>query len=328
MFSRPEGLTDEAVGAALATGWAVQPAAIEYRAVGFGSYHWAVTGRDGARWFVTADDLSQRLRHAGDTRAAAFARLRAALATARAAADAGLPFVVAPVPGCGGDVLRLVGEEWALAVYPLVTGQTHDFGDTLAESDRAAVVRLLATLHDVTCESTLAEDFTFPFEPLDGLAVRWENGPYGERARRLLNRHARDLASLLERRDRLAARGRTRQDRMVLTHGEPHPGNLIRSPAGWLLVDWDTALVAPPERDLWLIGEPLRYTRLTGREVLPEMLDYYRLNWRLTDIAMAAARFRGPHSGSADDRVEWQAFTGYLSLAPASALASAPMPVR
>ena len=38
---------------------------------------------------------------------------------------------------------------------------------------------------------------------------------------------------------------------MLLTHGEPHPGNAMLAADGWRLVDWDTALVAPLERDLW-----------------------------------------------------------------------------
>ncbi len=38
---------------------------------------------------------------------------------------------------------------------------------------------------------------------------------------------------------------------VLLTHGEPHPGNAMLAADGWRLVDWDTALVAPLERDLW-----------------------------------------------------------------------------
>ena len=34
---------------------------------------------------------------------------------------------------------------------------------------------------------------------------------------------------------------------VVVTHGEPHVGNAIRTEAGWMLVDWDTTLLAPPE---------------------------------------------------------------------------------
>jgi spectinomycin phosphotransferase len=31
---------------------------------------------------------------------------------------------------------------------------------------------------------------------------------------------------------------------MVVTHGEPHPGNLIQTSAGLVLIDWDTVAVA------------------------------------------------------------------------------------
>jgi thiamine kinase-like enzyme len=37
----------------------------------------------------------------------------------------------------------------------------------------------------------------------------------------------------------------------VITHGEPHPGNLLRTRAGLRLIDWDMTALARPERDLW-----------------------------------------------------------------------------
>jgi spectinomycin phosphotransferase len=39
----------------------------------------------------------------------------------------------------------------------------------------------------------------------------------------------------------------------VLTHGEPHPANLLSAGGSLLLIDWDTVGLAPPERDLSLI---------------------------------------------------------------------------
>ena len=58
---------------------------------------------------------------------------------------------------------------------------------------------------------------------------------------------------LLARYDDLAALSRSRSSSAVLTHGEPHPGNSMLTSGGWLLIDWDTALLAPPERDLWIL---------------------------------------------------------------------------
>ena len=51
----------------------------------------------------------------------------------------------------------------------------------------------------------------------------------------------------------------------MITHGEPHPGNILRSRGRLLLIDWDTAGVALPERDLWHVagpGSPEAITRL------------------------------------------------------------------
>ncbi len=121
---------------------------------------------------------------------------------------------------------------------------------------------------------------------------------------------ANRIEHMLEEHDRLAEQARQRPDRMVLTHGEPHPGNLIETTDGWLLVDWDTALVAPPERDLWHLqgAEPSifgAYTSVAHHDVLPTMLDLYRTAWELDDIASLAARFHRAHDDTEDARHEW-----------------------
>ena len=87
----------------------------------------------------------------------------------------------------------------------------------------------------------------------------------------------------------------------VITHGEPHPGNVIRVDESLLLIDWDTALLAPPERDLWMLASGERsvidaYKRATARTVMSSMLDLYRLRWDVADIAIYIADFSGPHA--------------------------------
>ncbi len=80
-------------------------------------------------------------------------------------------------------------------------------------------------------------------------------GPYAERARQLLLAHAADLEKLTAAYDVLAARIAARPERFVVTHGEPHAGNVMLTPDGLVLIDWDTARLAPPERDLWTLAE-------------------------------------------------------------------------
>jgi spectinomycin phosphotransferase/16S rRNA (guanine(1405)-N(7))-methyltransferase len=127
-------------------------------------------------------------------------------------------------------------------------------------------------------------------------------GPYAERAGTLIAENARMLRRVLARYDELAGIGRDQRDRYVLTHGEPHPGNTMRTGEGYVLIDWDTALTAPRERDLWHFG--------LGD---PDLVELYRTRWLLTDVALASARFGGPHEESANDRATWNALVGALA---------------
>ncbi len=65
---------------------------------------------------------------------------------------------------------------------------------------------------------------------------------------------------------------------LVVTHGEPHSGNIVRTAGGFVLVDWDTVGLAPRERDLWLVDG--------GDQRLCEL---YRLRWRLDDLSWAVS---------------------------------------
>jgi len=85
----------------------------------------------------------------------------------------------------------------------------------------------------------------------------------------------------------------------------------------WLLIDWDTALVAPPERDLWNLdpgdGNVLdAYASATGVSPRPALLDLYRLRWDIADIAVDVSRFRRPHAGSIDDDKSWELLTSLI----------------
>ncbi len=77
------------------------------------------------------------------------------------------------------------------------------------------------------------------------------------------------------------------------------------TPDGWVLIDWDTTLLAPPERDVWMLacGEGSvidAYERATARTAISSTLDMYQLRWDLVDIAIYIAEFRRPHHKTAD----------------------------
>jgi spectinomycin phosphotransferase/16S rRNA (guanine(1405)-N(7))-methyltransferase len=319
MLTKPAGLPDAQVAEALRVGWGLEPDGLEYAPLGFGSYHWhAVVG--GTRWFVTADDLEARLRGAGEPPEAAFHRLDAALSTARVLRDAGLEFVVAPLLTRSGRVVQPVGTRFALAVYPDAEGEPHGWGAYPARDERLAVLELLVALHGAPPplrDRACREDFVVAQrgELLAGLAALdapWTGGPFSERARQALATQAGAVTNALDRYDALASVVGGQVGRMVLTHGEPHRGNTITTARGVVLIDWDTVLVAPPERDLWMLAgeEPAildDYEARRGVEVDRTALDVYRLWWDLTEISIYVRQLRGPHTDDADTQTAWRA---------------------
>ena len=327
MFTRPDDLADDEVRHALVAGWGLDVAHLEHAPVGFGSHHWrAVADRTG--WFVTVDDLVARRRTQDEPVSAVRARLDAALATARALRDEGMRFVVAPVPTRSGAVLHALGERWAVSLFPLVDGRTHTWGPYETASERVAVLAVLARLHGAPprCRALArVDDLTVPrleallalVEGLSGATAPWDGGPFSEPTRRLLTARRDVVSGLAARHRALASAQRSRPDRFVLTHGEPHRANTVGTASGVVLVDWDTVLVAPPERDLWRLvredaGTARTYRELTGTRLERDALDLYALAWDLADLASFAADLRRPHVDDDDTRTAWAGLRAVL----------------
>jgi spectinomycin phosphotransferase len=322
MLAPPDGLPVTALTAALARGWDIDVASAEYQAVGWGSHHWAVTGRGGSRWFITVDDLEHKRLTGHEPLAAGFGRLRAALAAATALHDGTLregraAFVVAPVPARDGAPLARLGDRFAVAAYPFLDGRSFG-GDERPPGYQHATLAMLVRTHaagGAARRRARRDRFAVPRRrdleaALDPAAGTPGRGPYAQPAARLAQAAAPLLRRRLRHYDHLVRQARAQPGQVVLTHGEPHPGNTMLTAGGWVLIDWDTALIAPPERDLWNLdpgdGTILRgYADATGVTPRPTLLELYRLRWDLTDLALELSRFRRPHTGNADDREAW-----------------------
>jgi hypothetical protein len=313
----PTDLADAEISAALRSGWGFRARSLEYLPVGAGGHHWLVTDTGGEQRFLAVVDLPVFVRNRTDTADALFGRIRAALLTALALREeAGLEFVVAPIRRDDDEPMSRLSERYSLTVYRYLSG-THagEDGQYRQASDRRAVLDLLVQIHRVRTEVTLADDFVLPHLEqlalaLDDRGRSWDGGPYGERARQLLLAHAADLEKLTAAYEVLAARLATRPERMVVTHGEPHAGNVMLTPDGPVLIDWDTALLAPPERDLWTLAQDDaalldRYRAATGRDLDRDALSFYRLWFDLVEIGQYLELFHGPHDGTADSAEGW-----------------------
>jgi thiamine kinase-like enzyme len=325
VYSEPPDLDRAELAGALRRHWGVEPARLDYLAVGFGSHHWEAVDADGSRWFVSADDLRAGP-HAGREPDEVFAGLDRAFRTAVALRDgAGLRFVVAPTPTDSGAVLVRLDRRYALRVEPFVEGDTvEDFAPGERERMATLIGRLHAASEDVCRRLAGREDFALPgrdalekaFAELD---QAWGHGPFAEPARELLRVHAGEVRDRLRAYERLAERVRDAPGEWVVTHGEPHSENVIRDARGDLrLVDWDTTLAAPRERDLWMVLDGgMRgwedYRQVVGAVHLnEEALALYRERWALAEIGVYIAEFRRPHEETEDTRTSWTELGEYL----------------
>ncbi len=323
MFTRPDDLADDEVREALGRGWGLDVRSVEHAPVGFGSHHWEVATADGGRWFATADDLRSRRAGTDEPLTAPLSRLTAALATAAALRESGLEWVIAPRRTDSGEVVLAVGDAYALSVYPHVAGRTFGWGPYDDSAHRDAVVDRLVQLHTTSgCRELAARDdlgdalVTGLQSLLDDPGARWDAGPFSDAAWRLVVDRGGRLRALLDRYQRLVASADLTT--FVITHGEPHRGNTIVTDSGVVLVDWDTCLLAPPERDVWLVAEEEpgiheRYGARTGTALDPRLLEAYRLRWDLADVESCVRDLRAPHADDEDTRTAWDALRGVLA---------------
>ena len=123
------------------------------------------------------------------------------------------------------------------------------------------------------------------------------------------------LLDLLRRTEQLAQAVASRPPKWVLCHSDIHPGNLFIAKNGALfIVDWDSPILAPKERDLMFIGGGQGYVGITAEEEEtyfyhhygPSPIDltamaYYRCERNLYDLSVECPRIFSS-SGSEQDR--------------------------
>lgn len=328
MFAEPIDFDREGLAAALRTVWGLSVSTVRYEAVGFGTHHYVAQDNTGAAWFVNVDTLTAKAWICAEPEGT-FGALDRALRTAVALKRAGLEFVHAPIERIDGGVVAPLADCYAVSVYAYVDGRSNAFGEHASDDERRLVLNALGRMHAATelippelprrdtLEIPLRQAF---FESLDDVGSPWSGGPFSEPVRSLLSQRAGDVQDMFERYDDLVCEVRAASDGWVVTHGEPHGANVMRTREdALLLIDWDTAAVGPRERDLWMV-EPrddedwAAYIAGGGVSHLnPTVIALYQLWWALTEITGYTDTLRSPHEDDANTRASWRGLQTYVS---------------
>jgi spectinomycin phosphotransferase len=306
MFDRPR-LSDEAILAALRDGYGVAATRVEFLGLGNDANAWTF------RAWIDPETAREGL----------FLKIRRSIDPARLALAAhlfehGIPEVIAPVRALNGR--RSVDlDDLMLIAYPFVDG-VPGIAAGLTDLEWIAYGSFLRRLHDSEPPPEIAaalprEDFV----PKATNAIRkfdelFRGAPVSNRAdsvhqsvEDLWRARSGDIAQLAEGADALGATLRERDlgagdsPAVVVCHADVHTHNVLVTPAGGLrVIDWDDAMLAPPERDLMFIvgstmGLPIgeRELHLFAEgygplEVDPLTLAFYRFDWVVQDIARYA----------------------------------------
>ncbi len=218
-----------------------------------------------------------------------------------------------------------LNRRYLATLYDHVDGTTHDWGAYDSRTDRFEVLDRLVAIHEATATVrgiALVDDFVIPsrHKLLDALADSgslWGPGPFAPGAEQLLRYHGPAVTDTLERYDNLVCKVAEMRERFVITHGEPHRGITINTTEGVALIDWDTVLLAQPERDLWMLTneEPSiadDYAVRTGVAVDTASVELYRLWWDLCEVSLYIAEFRAHHTDTEDTRTAWNGLREHL----------------
>lgn len=238
---------------------------------------------------------------------------------------AGVSHLIPPVPTRSGR-LWLKHESFVVVLYPFVRGRNGNV-QALTGDQWTALGATLAGLHQTALPASMraavaSENFS-PYwrNPVLEFQAKVQTQVYGEAAAAALAALLREkeavVSDLVKRTDRLGAILKDSDLPYVPCHGDIQAWNVLVSDAGELyVVDWDTLILAPKERDLMFIGAGLGwqgenaeteaqfYRGYGPTEANAVALAYYRYERIIEDIAAYCDQLLERTDGGAD---RWEA---------------------
>jgi spectinomycin phosphotransferase len=235
----------------------------------------------------------------------------------------GLDMVMAPLPTTHGE-LWASGHNFVWILYPFFEG-SNGYEVPLSDTQWSALGRTLRGVHGAVLPPLLASRV-----PREHYSACWREivrvfdaqvgtsytDPLAQELAAFWVTKQAEIGAMVERTERLRQALEKHADAFVLCHGDLHPGNVLLGAHDTLtIVDWDTALLAPKEHDLMLLGggvgplwnDPFQDARfLEGygpTELDPVALSYYTYERIIADLAAFGEQIFNSR-GSEEDR-EW-----------------------
>lgn len=218
----------------------------------------------------------------------------------------GMPHIIAPLP-TQDQRLWVSLEPYRVAVFPFVEGQ-NAYEQRLLDRHWVMLGRAVRRLHGASLPPALSKDLAQEQyasggrEKVQQYQRQAASAPFRDaiaiELAAFLRQQASRINALVQRAGELAALLQAQALPLVLCHADLHAGNLLIDAEQQLyLVDWDTLMLAPKERDLMFIGgglfanmrppeEEIRlfYQGYGQVNIHPLALAYYRYERIVQDI--------------------------------------------
>nr|BBH86502.1 hypothetical protein KTC_12530 [Thermosporothrix sp. COM3] len=249
----PEG--NELIRSILREYWQLEPIDLHFIPIGDSAYSYRVEA-DSTTYLKIVDRRTATGRRTAE-------RMQFSLPLQRTIASMHLEALDAPLPlPTTSGTLQADTGPLLFALYTFIPGETLANAYPMSRELVGQIGRALAQLHTVRPPEGLhvpPDDLTAPFdqelrENLAALdAITTASPPFLQQLRALVEPRRTQIDAFLEQSDAYAEKARQKPTHRVLCHGDPWGGNIIRTSSQRLtFLDWEAAIIAPPERDAYL----------------------------------------------------------------------------
>jgi len=242
----------------------------------------------------------------------------------RLLSDQGMTQIIAPIPTRTGQLWARM-EAFAVILSPFIAGR-NGFEVEVSDRQRIKIGAALKGLHTAKVPEALRQRL-----PRESFSPYWRDlvreyqaraedsafaEPVAAQLTALLRAKRTVIDDLVLRAEQLAAHLQTRALEFVVCHADIHGGNLLIDSDGALfIIDWDTLILAPKERDLMFIGSGIDNIWPSAREqawfyqgygatqIDSNALVYYRFERIVEDIVAYCEQLLLSDQGG-EDRAE------------------------